>query len=149
MWLGSNMFVVRGQDEAAKEVVARFSEKLTLRAVILHEQPNVGHTIIEKCEAYSDVCFAVVLFTPDDVGGIRDEATELKPRARQNVIFELRYFIGKLGRRRVCALYKEVETSSNYYGVLYVPMHNTGAWRQALAKEMKLVGLNVALNKAL
>jgi predicted nucleotide-binding protein len=121
------MFVVHGQDEAAKEVVARFSEKLTLRAVILHEQPNVGRTIIEKCEAYSDVCFAVVLFTPNDVGGIRDEATELKPRARQNVIFELGYFIGKLGSRRVCALYKEVETSSDYYGVLYVPMHNTGA----------------------
>ena len=111
--VGQEVFVVHGQDEAAKEVVARFSEKLALRAVILHEQPNVGRTIIDKCEAYSDVGFAVVLLTPDDVGGIRDEATELKPRARQNVIFEFRYFIGKLGGRRVCALYKEVETSSD------------------------------------
>lgn len=147
--VGHDVFVVHGRDEAAKEAVARYIEKLGLKAIILHEQPNAGRTIIEKFEVYSSVNFAVVLLTPDDVGAPRDKSTEGKARARQNVIFELGYFIGKLGRQQVCALYKEdVELPSDIYGVLYVPMDAAGAWRLMLAREMKQAGLPVDLNKA-
>ena len=148
--LGQDIFVVHGQDDATKEAVSRFIEKLGLKAIVLHEQPNAGRTIIEKFEAYSNVGFAVVLLTPDDVGAARDKAAEGKPRARQNVIFELGYFIGKLGRHRVCALYKEgVEIPSDFSGVLYTSMDNAGAWRLSLAREMKQAGLTIDLNKAL
>ena len=64
----------------------------------MNEQPNQGLTIIEKIEQYSDVGFAIVLLTPDDVGGLKDKPEELQPRARQNVIFELGYFMAKLGK---------------------------------------------------
>ncbi len=143
-----DVFVVHGHDDAAKEAVARFIEKLGLKAIILHEQPNAGRTIIEKFERYSGVAFAVVLLTPDDVGAPRDRVSESKARARQNVIFELGYFIGKLGRKRVCALYKEdVELPSDIYGVLYVPMDSAGTWRMMLAREMKQAGLLIDMNK--
>jgi predicted nucleotide-binding protein len=99
-----------------KESVARFLEKLDLRPIILHEQPNKGRTVIEKFEAHSDVGFAVVLLTPDDVGGLASSPDKLSRRARQNVILELGYFIGKLGRAKVCALYKEgVEIPSDIH----------------------------------
>lgn len=147
--VGTDVFIVHGHDDAAKETVSRFVEKLGLKVIILHEQPSAGRTIIEKFEAYANVGFAIVLLTPDDVGALRDKATEGKPRARQNVIFELGYFIGRLGRQRVCAIYKEgVELPSDIHGVLYVLMDNSGAWRLALAKEMKHVGLPVDMNKA-
>ena len=123
-------------------------EKLGLEAVILHEQPNQGHTIIEKFENYSDVSFAVVLLTPDDVGSTKANTGNLAPRARQNVIFELGFFIGKLGRNRVCALHKgNVEFPSDFSGVLWLPMDASGAWRFALGKEMRAVGFEVDLNK--
>jgi hypothetical protein len=145
-----NIFIVHGHDEAAKESVARFVEKLGLEAIILDEQPNAGRTIIEKFEAHSNVGFAIVLLTPDDVGAPKDKTTETKSRARQNVILELGYFIGKLGRGRVCALYKEgVEIPSDYQSVLYIQMDSAGAWRTLLAKEIKNAGLDVDLNKAL
>ena len=148
--LGQDVFVVHGHDEAAKEAVSRFIEKLGIKAIILHEQPNAGRTIIEKFEVYSNVGFAVVLLTPDDIGASRDKATEGKPRARQNVILELGYFIAKLGRERVCALYKEeVELPSDIYGVLYIPIDTAGAWRLSLAKEMKHAGYPVDMNKAI
>ncbi|MEE8356570.1 MAG: nucleotide-binding protein, partial [Anaerolineales bacterium] len=99
------IFIVHGRDEEAKDSLARFLEKLGLEVIILHEQPNQGRTIIEKFEDYSDVGFAVVLLTPDDIGG-RANDLELLPRARQNVVFELGFFIGALGRERVCALHK-------------------------------------------
>src|SRR5258706_1627408 len=89
----------------AKQSVARFLEKLDLKPIILHEQPNKGRTIIEKFEAHADVGFAVVLLTPDDVGEAADRADKLKHRARQNVVLELGYFIGKLGRGRACDLH--------------------------------------------
>lgn len=145
---GKNIFIVHGHNEATKESVARFVEKIGLTAIILHEQPNAGRTIIEKFEDHSDVGFAIVLLTPDDIGASQDKKDQTQPRARQNVILELGYFMGKLGRGRVCALYKEgVEIPSDYQGVLYIPMDSGGAWRMALAKEIKNAGIEVDLNK--
>jgi predicted nucleotide-binding protein len=150
---GNRIFVVHGHDEAAKESTSRFIEKLGLEALILHEQPNRGRTIIEKFEDYSNVGFAVVLLTPDDMGvakELADRPDKWKPRARQDVIFELGFFSGKLGRSKVCVLYKEsVDIPSDYLGVVYVPMDSEGAWRLKLAKEIKSAGLNIDLNKAI
>jgi predicted nucleotide-binding protein len=145
---GDDVFIIHCHDEAAKESVARFIEKLDLNPIILHERPNKSRTIIEKFEDYSNVGFAIVLLTPDDVGASKEEKENLKHRARQNVIFELGYFIGKLGRERVCALYKEdVEVLSDFKGVLYLPMDSAGGWRLDLAKEVKAAGINVDLNR--
>jgi len=143
--------LVHGHDEAVLHETARFLEKLAQDIVILREQPHSGRTIIEKFEDYSDVGFAIVLLTPDDRAGIASAAyEEQKPRARQNVIFELGYFIGRLGRNRVCALYRPGgEIPSDYSGVLYVELDERGGWRLELAKEMKAAGLPIDMNKAL
>ncbi len=132
------VFVVHGHDEAAKEATARFLEKLDLEPIILHEQASGGRTIIEKFEKYSnDVGFAVVLLTPDDHCASHLESGKLQPRARQNVVLELGYFIGKLKRNRVCALHKGgIELPSDIQGVIYVEMDDAGAWRAKLAQEL-------------
>ena len=132
------VFVVHGHDEAAKEATARFLEKLDMQPIILHEQASSGRTIIEKFEKYSeDVGFAVVLLTPDDLGTAQKEPEKLKSRARQNVVLELGYFLGKLTRNRVCALHKGgVELPSDIQGVIYIEMDNNGAWKSKLAQEL-------------
>ena len=141
------VFVVHGHDDGTKETVARYLTKLKLEPVILHEQTNRGRTVIEKFEAHSDVAFAVVLFTPDDVGYPKDHPEEAKPRARQNVVLELGFFMASLGRDRVCVLYKSgVEVPSDYAGVLYHQIDDAGAWRFLLAREMKETGLDIDLN---
>jgi predicted nucleotide-binding protein len=142
------VFVVHGHDDGLKETVARFLTKLDLEPVILHEQPNRGRTIIEKFEAHADVAFAVVLFTPDDVGYPAGKADESKPRARQNVVLELGFFMAALGRERVCVLYKSgVDVPSDYSGVLYEELDSKGAWRLRLALEIKSAGIEVDLNR--
>lgn len=148
---GNRVFLVHGHNKAALEATARFLERLDLETIILHEQPNEGRTIIEKFIDYSNVGFAVVLLTDDDIGGSRSaKHEELKPRARQNVVFELGFFIGKLGRKSVCALYQpSVEIPSDYSGVLFIPLDTHGGWKLALAKEMKTCGLDIDMNKAL
>lgn len=145
------VFLVHGQDSAAENIAARFLEKLELDLTILHEQPNQGRTIIEKFQDYSNVAFAVVLLTPDDRGGpFADSYEDQKQRARQNVIFEMGYFIGRLGRNRVCALYSEgVEIPSDYSGVLFIKFDEAGAWRLQLAKEIKAAEIDIDMNKAL
>ena len=144
---GSKVFLVHGHDESAKESTARFLEKLSLEAIILHEQPNAGRTIIEKVECYAEVAFAVVLLTPDDIGGKQESEPAFKSRARQNVILELGFFLGRLGRKHVAALIKgDVEKPSDYDGVAYIPMDQAGAWKFELARELKAAGLNVDLN---
>jgi len=144
---GSKVFLVHGHDESAKVSTACFLEKLSLEAIILHEQPNAGQTIIEKVERYAEVAFAVVLLTPDDIGGKQQSEPVLKPRARQNVILELGFFFGRPGRTHVAALIKgDVEKPSDYDGVAYTPMDQAGAWKFELARELKAAGLNVDLN---
>jgi predicted nucleotide-binding protein len=124
---GKKVFLVHGHDESAREGVERFLEKLGLDAIILHEQPNAGRTIIEKVEKFAEVAFAVVLLTPDDVGGTAVNPQALSPRARQNVILELGYFLGKLGRTHVAALLKgDVEKPSDYDGVVYIVLDGRG-----------------------
>jgi len=137
-----DVFVTHGHDEAAREAVARFLEKAGFNPIILHEQANRGDTVIEKIERYSDVGFAVVLLTPDDVGGPAGSAQ--KARARQNVIAELFYFVGKLGRSRVAALVKgTIEIPSNIGGVVYTDLDGPGAWRAALLRELEAAGYQV------
>ena len=149
--IGTNkVFIVHGRDNEIKETVARFLGQLDLEPIILHEQSNQGQTIIEKFEQHAQVGFAVVLLTPDDVGALQEGAPNLKPRARQNVIFEFGYFIGRLGRNRVCALTKEsVEIPSDYDGVVYIPLDDAGGWKMNLVKELKNAGMAVDANRAL
>lgn len=145
------IFLVHGHDEEMKQAVARTLEKLGLTAIILHEQPNKGRTTIEKFTDYSDVGFAIVLLSPDDLGYERNENIEnVKSRARQNVVFELGYFIGKLGREKVLALFKpeeKFEIPTDYSGVLYVPYEQNGRWNFDLIKELKACGYAVDANK--
>ncbi|MCA9419887.1 MAG: nucleotide-binding protein [Nitrospira sp.] len=148
---GHRIFVVHGHDEAALHQVARFLEKLDQEVIILREQPNRGRTIIEKFEDYSSVGFAVVLLTGDDQGGAASAASEeLHSRARQNVILELGFFLGRLGRSRVFVLYSEgVEIPSDYSGVLYTGLDVKGGWRLQLANELRAAGFPVDMNRAL
>lgn len=142
------VFVVHGHDDAARESIARFLERLELVPVVLKDKPNVGRTIIEKFEEESDVGFAVVLLTPDDVGAGVKAPRKLRPRARQNVIFELGYFAGALGRRHVVALVKDdVEIPSDYQGVVFIPLDGNDGWRLKVAQELRASGLSIDLNK--
>lgn len=137
------VFIVHGQDDGLKETVARFIEKLELKAIILHEQPNKGATLIEKLERESKVGFAVILLNPDDVAYSKSEPNKKEERARQNVIFELGFFIGKFGRSRVCTLYIDNTTlPTDYLGSGYISFDKNGDWRQLLARELKAAGLD-------
>lgn len=147
--LSRRVFVVHGHDEGARETVARFLDKIGFEPVILHEQANRGGTVIEKIEANSDVGFAVVLLTPDDLGrSVKEE--ELKPRARQNVLLELGYFIGHLGREKVCALKRgDLDIPSDFTGVVWEKMDDSGGWKQALGRELQAAGHEVDWNKVM
>ncbi|WP_315716651.1 MULTISPECIES: nucleotide-binding protein [unclassified Bradyrhizobium] len=143
----NEVFVVHGHDEAALQAVARFLERLELPTIVLREQPDQGRTIIEKFEdCASRVGFTVVLLTPDDVAGTSSAPAA---RARQNVIFELGYFAGKLGRGRTCLLRRgEVEIPSDLYGVIYTELDPAEGWKIKLVKELKAAGMDFDANKA-
>lgn len=140
----SKVFVVHGHDEALKQEVARIVEKQGLEAIILSEQANGGKTIIEKIEENSDVGAAICLFTGDDYGRAKD-ATSENLRARQNVVFEAGYFMGKLGRGNVILIASpDIEIPSDLQGVVYT---NKDMWQTDVLRELKAIGYNVDFNK--
>ena len=146
----NRVFVIHGHDGDAREAVARFLENLGLQPIILHEQPNKGRTTIEKFEDHADVTFAVVLLTPDDEGKRKDDQSDLKPRARQNVILELGFFLGWLGRKHVCSLVKgNVETPSDYDGVVYTKLDDASARKMKLVQELKAASFDIDANKVI
>jgi predicted nucleotide-binding protein len=141
------VFVVHGHDEGARETVARFLMQLGFEPIILHEQANQGRTVMEKVEAHGQVDFAVVLLTPDDVGCAKGGT--LEPRARQNVLLELGYFLGRLGRANVCALKRgTLEIPSDFAGVVWESMDGNG-WKQALGRELQAAGHEIDWNKVM
>lgn len=120
------VFVVHGRDEIAKTNLEVFLHEVGLEPVVLHRQADEGLTIIEKFEKHSDVGYAFILLTPDEVAYLAEEdskpenARNKEFRARPNVIFEFGYFVGKLGRSRVCCLYTgNVTLPSDVSGMIY------------------------------
>lgn len=142
------VFIVHGHDDLAKTKAARFIEKMGLKPIILHEQTSSGKTIIEKIEEYSNVGFGIVLYTPCDKGCKSGDERQLLNRARQNVVFEHGYLIGKIGRHNVCALVKdEVEVPNDISGVVYVKMDTDDSWQIKVAKELRSSGYDIDLNR--
>ena len=140
----NKVFVVHGHDEALKEKVARLLEKQGLEAIILSEQATKGKTIIEKFEENSDVGAAICLFTGDDIGKEKSEAVE-KQRARQNVVYEAGYFMGKLGRERVIMLVDNgIELPSDLQGVVYT---DSESWKTEVLQELQSIGYGIDFNK--
>ncbi len=149
------IFVVHGHDSELKNDIVSFIHEIGLEPIILHKQPDEGLTVIEKFEKHADVNFVIVLLTPDDVGCLEREFEEvaknkkMELRARQNVIFEFGYFIGKLGRSKVCCVYKEgVKLPSDLSGLLYKEVKGSVEdIGYSLIKELQNAGLTPMLKK--
>lgn len=142
----NDIFIVHGHDILFKSELSSFCRMVGLNPIILHDQPNGGKTIIEKFEKNSDVGYAIILLTPDDEG--KSVGGELSRRARQNVLFEMGYFLGKLGRNRICAIKKGViEMPSDLHGVLPIDFDVAGGWKLALCRELRQAGYHIDANK--
>jgi predicted nucleotide-binding protein len=146
----SKIFIVHGRDNEAKLEVARFIEQIGFTPIILHEQASGSKTIIEKIESYSDVGFGIVIYTPCDTGKNKnDDAATYQGRARQNVVFEHGFLIGKLGRSRVCSLVKgDLEKPNDISGVVYTSMDG-GSWKIELAKELRAADYSIDMNEVI
>lgn len=144
----NQVFIVHGHDNGAKIEVARFIENLGLEAIILSEQVSGSSTIIEKLEKYTNVAYGIVLYTACDIGNIKGNESNLNNRARQNVVLEHGYLMGKIDRKNVTALVKgDIETPSDISGVIYTKMDSANGWKLTLAREMKARGLDVDMNR--
>lgn len=144
----ATIFIVHGRSDTPRLEVELLIHRAThLAPVVLSAQPNQGATIIEKLEAHlnaSKSSFAVVLMTGDDVGRLDDEREVDRPRARQNVVLELGFAMGVLGRRRVAILHEDgIELPSDIIGVAYYPLDHAGAWKASLLGELRAAGLKV------
>jgi hypothetical protein len=141
---GNRVFVVHGQNEAMRCEVVRFLQSLGLEAIVLHEQPNMGRHLLTKFIQEAElVTFAVVLMTDDDEGAIK--GGKLAPRARQNVILELGYFLAHLKQPRICALITPgLETPSDFDGIVYISMSADGRWKIELKRELEAAELPIA-----
>lgn len=123
----NKVFVVHGHDEVAKTSLEIFLHENGLNPVVLHRQADEGQTLIEKFEKHSDVVgYVFILLTPDEVSYLASDEAKAdadrtkERRARPNVIFEFGYFIGKLGRARVCCLHTgNVALPSDLNGIVY------------------------------
>jgi len=178
-----NVFIVHGRDLLSVKELKSMLKRFRLNPIVLHEQPSGSRTVVEKLEKYSDVGYAFVILTPDDIGCFNIEvskslqsivgtlqnlieaytvikhkgplkrvhgelskvASSFKPRARQNVVLEFGYFIGFLGRDRVCCLYKgDVELPSDMHGIVYVPFkESVNEARDMIIKELRAAGYDV------
>lgn len=151
--LSNKVFVVHGHDQGLKTDVEQFIHSIGLEPIVLHRQPDKGRTLIEKFEQHSDVGYAFILLTPDEIAYTIDQeespdsSRKKERRSRPNVIFEFGYFVGKLGRDRVCCLYKEgVVLPSDLNGLVYKKIDGSVESQGiAIIKELKAVGYKIQM----
>ncbi len=131
------VFVVHGRNHEVKDTVVAFLRRVGLDPVVLHDRPSMGRHLLTKFMEEAELTtFAVILMTDDDWGG--EKSDSLHPRARQNVIFELGYFMSRLGQERVCALVTPgLQTPSDFDGIVYVPLDEASDWETVLLRELK------------
>lgn len=137
----NRVFIVHGQNDNARSAVVSFLSRVGLNGIVLHEQPNMGRHLLTKfIEEAELVTFAIVLMTDDDVGSLKGHP--LAPRARQNVILELGYFLSHLGQERVCALITPgLDTPSDFEGIVYIRMDDDARWEAELERELLAAGM--------
>lgn len=149
--ISRNVFIVHGREDKPKLELGRMLEKLGFNVIILSEQPDKGRTLIEKLEEETiDIGYVFAILTPDDVGELAEyiaKEGKLKYRARQNVILELGYFVGKIGRNRVCCLYKgDVELPSDIHGVLFKKFNESvEECYKGILEELKAAGYDIRI----
>ncbi|MCF8356033.1 MAG: nucleotide-binding protein [Melioribacteraceae bacterium] len=136
---GDTVFIVHGHDNELKTEVQLLLTRAGVNNIVLHEQADKGRTIIDKLvDESTGSNYAIALLSPDDK--LEDGST----RARQNVILEIGYFIGQLGKERVRLLKKgDTEIPSDLQGILYENYDNAGAWKMKICKELIAVGIFV------
>jgi predicted nucleotide-binding protein len=114
-----NIFIIHGREEAKwRELQSILEKEFHLNPIILEEKPDAGcNTIIEKFENYAQECnYAIAVFTPDDEVIFEKKAYL---QARPNVIYEIGWFCGRLGRSQVMLLLKEgTSIFSNFDGII-------------------------------
>lgn len=139
----SVVFIIHGHDEEMKKSVQVFLSRGDLQDIVLHEQPDKNLTVIEKLiQEGAAADYVIGLLSPDDV------QEDGSVRARQNVILEIGYFIGKLGRDKVRLLRRgNTAIPSDLQGILFENYDEAGAWRIKLAKEIQAVGVPINIDK--
>src|SRR6266478_4380338 len=145
------VFVIHGRDLLARDAVGHVLERLGVEPVFLGEIVTAGQTWIEGLDLVGNtVGAAVVIFKGDDLGSLRWEPHRQTVRARQNVLFELGFMIGKLGRGRVIVLYEDgVEIPSDYGGASFVRLAGESDWKVDLAVKLQSAGLDVKRTQVL
>lgn len=140
---GDIVFIIHGHDNELKAEVQLLLTRAGVNNIVLHEQPDKGRTIIDKLIGESSNSnYAIALLSPDDK--LEDGET----RARQNVILEIGYFIGLLGKERVRLLKKgDIEIPTDLSGVLYEKYDDAGAWKMKICKELLAVGIYVDIEE--
>lgn len=139
----NKIFIAHGQDNEAKQEVARFVESIGFEAIILHERANGGLSIMKKIERYSkDAGYAIILYTPCDLGKSAQDTNRAKSRARQNVVFEHGYLMAKLNPENIFTLMKgeHIEKPNDISGLVYENMDLAGAWKTKLKQELEEAG---------
>ena len=150
----NKIFIVHGHDEIAKTSLEVFLRELGLEPVVLHRQADEGLTVIEKFEKHSDVGYAFIILTPDEIAYLKadeekeDSDRKKERRARPNVIFEFGYFVGKLGRPKVCCLHTgDVTLPSDVNGMIYKKYSSSiEEVAFSIIKDLKASGYNVTLS---
>ena len=150
-----NVFIVHGRDHDTRNEVQRVLHSLSIPTIVLEKEGDAGQTVIQKFEREAARCeYAIIIASPDDEGRLRTKARKTaaaadgpRPRARQNVVLELGYFLGRLGRDKVFMLHTgNIEQPSDLAGIIYQPGNIN--WQQKLVRELRDAGFLISQSAA-
>ena len=146
--LNSGIFVVHGELQTAVNTIQSFMEDLQIQLQQMPAAPEKGKGLVNSLEKNPDASFALVLLNHDDAVALKRSAADASAGVRSGIVFQLGYFVGRLGLKRVCVLYTGgAETFVSDHGIQFLPMDNGNGWQLLLARHLKRAGIEIDLNK--
>ncbi len=147
------IIVVSGTDETMKQTFTGALRKLGLAAVVMNEEPSQGKKIVDHFADYKDVGFALVLLSPDVyVYPKGEEATKRQRTPRQDVLLMFGFLLGKLGKDKVLAFYRESPNFAfpiEFEGVKFTALDDRDSWKLSLIRELTGCGYTVDAERLL
>jgi predicted nucleotide-binding protein len=146
--LNTGIFVVHGDLQPTVNTINAFMEDLNIQLQPLPAHPERAKGLVNSLEKNPDASFALVLLGHDDAVALRRSAADASAGVRSGIVFELGYFVGRLGLKRVCVLYTGgTETFVSDHGIQFLPIDSGNGWQLQLARHLKRAGIEIDLNK--
>ncbi|MBN1869378.1 MAG: nucleotide-binding protein [Candidatus Omnitrophica bacterium] len=144
---GGRVCITYGRDQIMNKQVVSLIRQLGIDPVLMQDKNNKSVPVAQFFTEHKDISFVIAILSADDwVYPKNAKPNDALLYADQGVVFHLGFWIGRLGRNRVFALYYDQRSfrwPTEHFDVIYTPLDKNGSWKKELETRLNASGIQL------